>query len=402
MTHVERSIEVAVPVRTAYDQWTQFEDFPRFMSGVQEVRQIGDALTHWVAEIAGVKREWDAAIVEQVPDEKVAWAATTGTTNAGAVYFKDAGAGRTQVRLTLDYEPEGIVERVADVLDVIDRQAVADLDRFKEFIEQRGEATGGWRGEVEDGDVHAHGGAAEMTNDHERTEQSDVPGDVVAVGPTGGTHGTVSTDPDTGETRPARPVADEGPGVGHSGDPVAVDTQRSSLRTDSGMGGAAGVGATEGVDRSIGSADSYETSRSDETRRDAAGTGLAADRVDGRWSETDPGAETVRTSAGPGERTTDEGGALTAEPSRAGADLPEHDVLERDFADRDVTEHGGVQRDFANREITDDEVPSQGFATGQAVSGLDAATAPGPADGVGAKLDPLDPRTGTLDDPNRS
>ena len=141
MTHVERSIEVEVPVRTAYDQWTQFEEFPRFMSGVQEVRQVGDALTHWVAEIAGVRREWDAAILEQVPDQKVSWAATSGATNAGAVFFMAVGPDRTQVRLTLDYEPEGIVEKIGDVLDVIDRQAVADLDRFKEFIEQVGSAT---------------------------------------------------------------------------------------------------------------------------------------------------------------------------------------------------------------------------------------------------------------------
>src|SRR5215212_5315623 len=86
-THVERSIEVEVPVRAVYDQWTQFEEFPQFMSGVQEVRQVGDAMTHWVAEIAGVRREWDAAILEQLPDEKVAWAATSGATNAGAVFF---------------------------------------------------------------------------------------------------------------------------------------------------------------------------------------------------------------------------------------------------------------------------------------------------------------------------
>src|SRR4051812_15028342 len=137
-THVERSIEVGVPVRTAYDQWTQFEEFPRFMGGVEQVRQVGDAMTHWVAQIAGVRREWDAAILEQVPDQKVAWAATTGATNAGAVYFTAVGADRTQVRLTLEFEPEGIIERIGDVLDIVDRQAVADLDRFKTFIESRG------------------------------------------------------------------------------------------------------------------------------------------------------------------------------------------------------------------------------------------------------------------------
>jgi carbon monoxide dehydrogenase subunit G len=364
VTHVERSIEVGVPVRTAYDQWTQFEDFPRFMSGVQEVRQIGDALTHWTAEIGGVRREWDAAIVEQVPDQKVAWAATTGTANAGAVYFQAVGADRTQVRLALDYEPEGIVERVADVLDVIDRQAVADLDRFKEFIEKRGAATGGWRGEVDDGDVQAHGGAVGMTNDHERSENADVPGDVVAVGPTGGTHGTVTTDPDGTETRSA-PVADEGPGVGHSGDPVVVDTQRSSTGTEAGTAGptADAAGSTSAGVTGFGT----DTGMSSDDPASGSFTGDPGARTGSYGGSDDPDSrgETVRTSTGPGERSSGEGGALRAEPGGATADLPEHDVLERDFADRDITEHGGVQRDFANREIDDDEVPSQGFATGQ-------------------------------------
>ena len=152
-THVERSIEVEVPVRTAYDQWSRFEEFPRFMSGVEEVRRVGDGMTHWVAHFAGVRREWDAAIVEQVPDEKVAWAATTGATNAGAVFFDSVAADCTRVRLTLDFEPEGVVERIGDVLDVVQRQAVEDLDRFKEFIEGQGSAAGGWRGTSEDGDV---------------------------------------------------------------------------------------------------------------------------------------------------------------------------------------------------------------------------------------------------------
>ena len=97
-TKVEKSIQVDVPVRTAYDQWTQFEDFPRFMGGVQQVRQVGDTLTHWVAEIAGVRREWDAEILEQVPDQKVSWAATEGATNAGQVTFEDLG-GRTRVQI---------------------------------------------------------------------------------------------------------------------------------------------------------------------------------------------------------------------------------------------------------------------------------------------------------------
>jgi ribosome-associated toxin RatA of RatAB toxin-antitoxin module len=151
-TQVDRSIEVAVPVRTAYDQWTQFEEFPQFMGGVREVRQLDDRRLHWVAEIAGVRREWEAEVIEQVPDQKVAWAATDGATNAGAVFFAPLGADRTEVRLHLEYEPEGIVEKVGDKLDIVAKQAQSDLERFKSYIEGRGTQTGGWRGEVE-GDV---------------------------------------------------------------------------------------------------------------------------------------------------------------------------------------------------------------------------------------------------------
>jgi carbon monoxide dehydrogenase subunit G len=147
-TRVEKTIEVNVPVRAAYNQWTQFEQFPEFMGGVQQVRQLSDTQLHWVAEIAGVKREWDAAILEQVPDQTVAWAATGGVTNAGAVHFQPAGGDRTLVRLSLEYEPEGLVEKVGDFLNVVEKQAQGDLEKFKQFIESRGVETGGWRGSV--------------------------------------------------------------------------------------------------------------------------------------------------------------------------------------------------------------------------------------------------------------
>src|SRR5215213_1219339 len=150
MTKVEKSVEVAVPVSTAYNQWTQFEEFPQFMSGVQQVEQVDDRTLRWVAEIAGVRRQWIATVLEQVPDQKVAWAATEGATNAGAVAFEPLGEARTRVTLTLDYEPEGLVEKAGDVLNVVERQAVGDLERFKRFIETQGSATGGWRGEVTD------------------------------------------------------------------------------------------------------------------------------------------------------------------------------------------------------------------------------------------------------------
>lgn len=147
-TKVEKSIEVGVPVRTAYDQWTQFEQFPEFMGGVKRVRQLTESTLHWVAEIGGVEREWDAAILEQVPDRKVAWAATSGATNAGAVSFEPVGPDRTTVRLSLEYEPEGLVEKVGDFLNIVSRRAEADLAKFKEFIESRGSETGAWRGSI--------------------------------------------------------------------------------------------------------------------------------------------------------------------------------------------------------------------------------------------------------------
>jgi hypothetical protein len=150
-TKVEESIQVDVPVSTAYNQWTQFEDFPHFMGGVKEVHQLGDQRLHWVAEIAGVRREWDAAVLEQVPDQKIAWAATSGATNAGAVRFTPAGPAATMVHLTLEYEPEGLVEQAGDKLGIVGRQARSDLERFKSLIEDAGYESGAWRGTVQHG-----------------------------------------------------------------------------------------------------------------------------------------------------------------------------------------------------------------------------------------------------------
>jgi uncharacterized protein YndB with AHSA1/START domain len=146
-TKVEKTVEVNLPVHTVYNQWTQFEDFPQFMGGVTSVTQLGDDRLQWVAEIAGVKRQWEAKVLEQVPDQKVSWAATEGATNAGQVSFTDLG-GRTMVHLYLEYEPEGLVEKVGDKLNIVENQAEGDLDRFKKFIESEGYATGAWRGTV--------------------------------------------------------------------------------------------------------------------------------------------------------------------------------------------------------------------------------------------------------------
>jgi uncharacterized membrane protein len=147
-TRVEKSVTVEAPVSVAYNTWTQFEDFPLFMGGVKEVRQLGDSRLHWVAEIGGVKREWDAAILEQVPDEKIAWAATEGATNAGTVHFSPAGPDRTVVTLTLEYEPEGLVEKAGDQLNIVERRAEADMENFRKLMESGGREPGGWRGAI--------------------------------------------------------------------------------------------------------------------------------------------------------------------------------------------------------------------------------------------------------------
>ena len=150
-TRVEKSIEVSVPVSTAYNQWTQFEEFPHFMGGVKQVTQLDDKHLEWVAEIAGVKRQWKATILEQVPDQKVAWAATEGATNAGAVSFRSVGPDTTVVQLVLEYAPEGLVEKVGDALNIVEKQAEGDLERFKAFIEDAGYASGAWRAAVSEG-----------------------------------------------------------------------------------------------------------------------------------------------------------------------------------------------------------------------------------------------------------
>ncbi len=153
MTHVEKSIEVGVPVRTAYDQWTQFEEFHKFMEGVKEVRQLDDKRLLWRADVGVKEEEWNAEITEQTPDKMVAWRSTSGAENSGAVSFASLGEERTRVTVRIGYEPEGIVETVGDKLGFMSRRVEGDLERFKEFIEKRGVASGAWRGEIHDGQV---------------------------------------------------------------------------------------------------------------------------------------------------------------------------------------------------------------------------------------------------------
>jgi uncharacterized membrane protein len=149
MPTVEQSVQVNVPVRTAYNQWTQFEEFPHFMEGIESVRQLDPQRLMWRASIAGKDHEWEAAITEQDPDQRVAWKSVDGKTNAGVVTFHRIDDGTTRIMVQMDWEPEGLVEKVGGALGFDDRRLKADLERFKEMIEGRGQETGAWRGEVE-------------------------------------------------------------------------------------------------------------------------------------------------------------------------------------------------------------------------------------------------------------
>jgi uncharacterized membrane protein len=151
MASVEQSIEVDVPVRVAYDQWTQFEEFPKFMEGVQEIRQIDDTHTHWRTKIAGKDVEFDAEITEQHPDERIAWRSTSGPSQAGVVTFHRLSDTSSKIMLQLDAEPEGVVEKVGAAMGALGHRTKGDLERFKELVESRGTASGGYRGDVEAG-----------------------------------------------------------------------------------------------------------------------------------------------------------------------------------------------------------------------------------------------------------
>ncbi|MEV4168864.1 MULTISPECIES: SRPBCC family protein [unclassified Nonomuraea] len=148
MSTIEHSEDVEVPIRAAYNQWTQFESFPEFMEGVESVKQIGDTRTAWVAEIAGVRREFEAEITEQHPDERVAWRSVDRPHHAGVVTFHRLDDSRTRITLQMEYDPEGFVETAGDWLQLVRMRVVGDLKRFKTFIESRGGETGGWRGDV--------------------------------------------------------------------------------------------------------------------------------------------------------------------------------------------------------------------------------------------------------------
>jgi uncharacterized membrane protein len=151
MERIEKTIEVERPVRTVYNQWTQFEEFPHFMDGVKEVRQLDDSHVHWRASVGGREKEWDAEITEQVPDEKIGWKSVSGDGwNAGVVRFEPLSANRTRVRLVMAYEPQGAVERVGDALGVLSASVQSSVENFKQYIESQRTEGDGWRGQVHD------------------------------------------------------------------------------------------------------------------------------------------------------------------------------------------------------------------------------------------------------------
>ena len=149
MEQVEKTVEVNCPISTVYNQWTQFEEFPHFMAGVKEVRQIDDTHVHWHAELWGKDKEWDAEITEQEPDKRISWKSISGAPNAGTVRFEALGADRTRVRLVMAYEPEGAIENMGDAMGLVSARVETTVQDFKKFIESRGQETGAWRGEVD-------------------------------------------------------------------------------------------------------------------------------------------------------------------------------------------------------------------------------------------------------------
>ena len=149
MATVEKEIELDVPVTTAYNQWTQFEDFPKFMEGVEEVTQLDDQRLRWVANIGGQRKEWYARITHQVPDRMISWTSEGGTYTAGTVMFEPMGENKTRATLRMEYEPEGMKEAIGDKMGFVSRQVQGDLERFKRFIEERGVETGAWRGTIQ-------------------------------------------------------------------------------------------------------------------------------------------------------------------------------------------------------------------------------------------------------------
>jgi uncharacterized membrane protein len=169
---VDEKIEVKVPVSTAYNQWTQVQEFPRFMQGIEQVKQLDTIRLRWTAEVGGERKDWYARITRQVPDEVVSWESEGGVVNSDTVVFHPVGADKTEIQVHMEYEPEGAKEKAGGALGVPDRRVASDLKRFKDFIEERGSETGAWRGEVKHGDVENEPGRlGREGNDNPRPQQ---------------------------------------------------------------------------------------------------------------------------------------------------------------------------------------------------------------------------------------
>ncbi|MBX9426682.1 SRPBCC family protein [Streptomyces lateritius] len=206
MSMVEQTIDVDVPVRTAYNQWTQFEEFPKFMEGVEEVRQIDDRHSHWQTKVAGVRREFDTEIIDQLPDERISWRTVAGDTRQkGVVSFQQLDSEHTRVRLAMDVEADGMMEKLGEAVGVLDRRVKGDLKRFKGYVEEHGHESGGWRGRVRPADADtAQGPVGGMTGEG--------PGPVRGEpGPTTGMTGTTGMGAagGLGESRPVQPRPDD-------------------------------------------------------------------------------------------------------------------------------------------------------------------------------------------------
>jgi uncharacterized membrane protein len=148
MASIQETVTVKVPVSTAYNQWTQFEEFPRFMEGVKEVQQLDDNQLHWCAQIAGKDVEWDAEITEQTPDKRIEWTSTSGPLHGGVVTFAPADSNSARITLAMSYDPEGFAENIASATGLVTARVKGDLNRFKEYVESRGKESGAWRGEI--------------------------------------------------------------------------------------------------------------------------------------------------------------------------------------------------------------------------------------------------------------
>jgi uncharacterized protein YndB with AHSA1/START domain len=228
MARIEHSIDISVPVREVYDQWTQFESFPEFMDGVESVKQTDATHLHWIATVGGKRQEWDAVITEQTPDRRIAWTSTTGDANAGSVDFHRIGEESTRVTLTMDVEPSGLAEKVGTALGIPSGQVKEDLERFRDFIERRGSATGAWRGRVEQGDVT---GSQSTGNGFAGRELS-------GAGVMGASRTGMPGDAGAG---PGGATADDPYGIG-AGSTVYDGGTSSGTATGSGVAGGSGLG----------------------------------------------------------------------------------------------------------------------------------------------------------------